>query len=208
MRTRQHRIDLNSWNDDVESDTVIEFALRRLFDVGCLEYCRLKVLSEINDKLKCADLRKTLVRGAKRDKLNFSSADDLFMPVRGRRSDRAPPQIIAKKKGDLDFLTNEMFLPHRGRRDMTRKNVLRNPAAKRTGFELNERDFFVPHRGKRPRVIIPKSFTAFENYLADPWLLQSINSDDRNMIDRLTDLNQLGIEVGTNESVKGKICSL
>lgn len=178
----------------MESDTMIESALRRLFDVGCLEYCRLKVLSDINDKLKCVDLQNFMTRGAKRAKLDFSADDDLFMPVRGRRTDRAPPQLSAEKKAKLDLIVNDLFLPHRGRRDMNRKNVPQNPSAKRAGFELNEQDFFVPRRGKRPTAIIPKSQTTFVNY---PWLLRSINSDDSgNMIDRLRDLNQLGPEVG------------
>lgn len=77
VRTRK----LNSWNGDVESDTAIENSLRSLFDSGCLEYCRLKVLSNINDMLKCADMQNVIHRD-RRSKLNLSTMDDLFMPVR------------------------------------------------------------------------------------------------------------------------------
>lgn len=210
VRTRK----LNSRNGDVESDIAIENSFRSLFDSGCLEYCRLKVLSDINDMLKCADMQ-NIIRRDRRAKLNLSNMDDLFMPVRGRRmgQGQAPPQITAEKKGKLETLTSDLFLPHRGRRRMDRNNHLRidpNPfffIGKRNGIEFNEKDYFVPNRGKRQRqidlnnlfsqsgkkVIIPKSHTPLERYP----LVRNINSDDRNMIDRQQDLKQLGSEVNT-----------
>lgn len=208
----------------MESDTAIENSLRSLFDSGCLEYCRLKVLSDINDMLQCADMQ-NIIRRERRSKLNWSSMDDLFMPVRGRRSEfgQAPPQITAEKKAKLDVLPADLFVPHRGRRQMSRKHYLRvdpNPSiiTKRNGIEINEKDYFVPNRGKRQRhidldnlfsqsgkkVIIPKSHTPLERYPSDPWLLQNINSDDRSMIDRQQDLKQLGIEVNTKQKQNEK----
>lgn len=215
VRTRK----LNSWNDDVESDTVIESSLRSLFEVGCLEYCRLQLLSDINEMLKCAEVQ-NLLRRDRQAKMDLSTKDDLFMPARGRWLEGwAPPQIMVEKKAMLDLLGSDLFVPKRGRRQMTRKNFPRtglNPfIRKRNGIEHSEqKDYFVPNRGKRQRngdellsdnffslsgkkVIIPKSHTPFERYPSDPWLFQNINSDDRNMIDRLQDLSQLGIEVET-----------
>lgn len=217
VRTRK----LNSWNDDVESDTaVIESILRSLFEVGCLESCRLRLLSDINEMLKCVEMQ-NLHRGDRRPKVDLSARDDLFVPIRRRQrlEGQAPPRIKVEKKAILDLLSNDFFVPHRVRRQMTRKNFLRmdqNPfEVKRNAIELNkQKDYFVSNRGKRQRyndellsdnffsqtgkkVIIPKSHTLFERYPSDPWLFPNINSDDRNMIDRLQDLSQLEIEVKT-----------
>lgn len=196
---------------------LIEKSLRSLFDVRCLEGCRLKVLSDINEILKCVDQRNLMQRDrrSKWDVLN--SKDDLFIPVRGRRFGQAPPRITAEKKGQLDVLANDLFLPSRGKRQMNRKYFFRtdrNPfSGKHDAIELSDRDYFVPNRGKRLplpnhivdeesksgiKVIIPKSHTPFER---DPWLFGNINSDDRNMIDLLRDLNQPGIEVNTYTGV-------
>lgn len=222
---------LNSWSDDddgVESDTVIEDGLRSLFDVDCLEYCRLKILASIFEMLKCADARNT-IRRDRRAKLENLGNDDLFMPVRGRRSSKAPSQITAEKKAKLDVLRNDLFMPNRGRRDrnmLARKNFLRmdlNPflVKRNNGIELSVKDYFVPNRGKRQskiddifsdnffpqrgkKVIIPKSHTPLVRYPLDPWLFQNINSDDRRMIDRQRDLNLLGIEV-SNENMERKV---
>lgn len=189
---------------------MIENSLRSLLAVGCAEYCRLKVLANLYETLKCAEVQ-NLIRRDRRAKLDLSR-DDLFMPVRVRRSHQAPPQIREEKKAKLDVLTNDLFVPHRGRRQMARKHFLRMApfVRKRSGIELNEKDFFVPNRGKRQpniddifsdnffpqrgkKVIIPKSHTPAVRF---PWLLRNINSDDRSMIDRQQqDLNLLGIEV-------------
>jgi hypothetical protein len=212
---------LNSWSDDdgVESDTVIENSLRSLFDSDCLEYCRLKILASLFEMLKCADVQKTMRRD-RRAKLENLGNDDLFMPVRGRRTNQAPIEIRAEKKAKLDVLRNDLFVPNRGRRQMvSRKDFLRmdlNPflVKRNNGIELSVKDYFVPNRGKRQskiddifsdnffpqrgkKVIIPKSHTPFVKYPLDPWLFQNINSDDRQMIDRQRDLNRLGIEVST-----------
>jgi hypothetical protein len=200
----------------VESDTVIENSLRKLFDVDCQEYCRLKILASIYELLKCGDIQNAMQRD-RRSKLD-SLNDDFFMPVRGRRSNLAPPGIIAEKKAKLDVLKNDLFVPNRGRRQMlARKNFLRmdlNPflVKRNNGIELSVKDYFVPHRGKRQsniedifsnnffpqrgkKVIIPKSHTPAVTYSLDPWLFQNINSDDRGMIDRQPDLNLLGTKV-------------
>lgn len=221
------RVLKTSWSvdDGVESDTVIENSLRRLFDVECLEYCRLKILASIYELLKCNDIRSSMQRD-RRAKLENLGNDDFFMPVRGRRSNQAPPGITAEKKAKLDDLKNDLFMPNRGRRTMlARKNFLRmdlnNFLVKRNnGIELSVKDYFVPHRGKRQsniddifsnnffpqrgkKVIIPKSHTPAVRYSLDPWLFQNINSDDRGMIDRQQDLNQLGIEVRKTETREG-----
>jgi hypothetical protein len=195
---------------------VIEKSLRKLFDVKCLEYCRLKILASIYELLKCSDMQNVMQRD-RRSKLDNLS-DDFFMPVRGRRSDMAPPGITAEKKAKLDVLRNDLFVPNRGRRQMlTRKNIFRmdlNPflVKRNNGIELSVKDYFVPHRGKREtniddifsnnffpqrgkKVIIPKSHTPTVVYSLDPWLFQNIKSDDRGMIDRQQDLNLLGTKV-------------
>lgn len=197
----------NYWDDEVESDTVIEKSLRSMFGVGCLDFCRLKILAEIFDVLKCVDTRKTFLRD-RRAKLDLLNKNDLFMPVRGRRFGQASPfEISAKKKAKLDVLPSDHFIPNRGRRRVNRKNNLQskwNPFLdkRNNDIELNEKDFFVPNRGKRDeninevfsdnffpqrgkKVIIPKSHTHFMR------LFQNIIMDDRNMIDQQQDLNQL-----------------
>lgn len=194
---------------------MIENSLKSLFDIDCLDFCRLKILASIYEILKCGDIRSMpRDRRSKLDNLN----DDFFMPVRGRRSNQAPPGIIAEKKAKLDVLKNDLFVPNRGRRQMiARKNFLRMDLSpflvkRNNGIELSVKDYFVPHRGKRQsniddifsnnffpqrgkKVIIPKSYTPAVKYSLDPWLFQNINSDDRRMIDRQSDLNRLGIEV-------------
>lgn len=193
---------------------MIENNFRKLFDVDCLENCRLKILASIYELLKCDDIRNGMQRD-RRTKLDTLS-DDFFMPVRGRRSDMAPPGITAEKKAKLDVLKNDLFVPNRGRRQMiARKNFLRmdlNPflVKRNNGIELSVKDYFVPHRGKRQsniddifsnnffpqrgkKVIIPKSHTPAVSM--GPWLFQNINSDDRGMIDRQQDLNLLGTKV-------------
>lgn len=179
---------LTSWNDDAESDTLLENGLRDLLDGDCMEYCRLKILSDLNDRLKCAELQ------SGRGELDLSRSDDLFTSVRGRRFGWAPGQIRLEKKANLDLLASDYLVPHRGRREMTRKHFLRVDRNPFRG-QHDEPNRFMPNRGKRPRVIIPKSQTSYERYPSDPWLFQNINSDDRNMIDRLKDLSQLGMEV-------------
>lgn len=202
-----------SRNEDVENDMMVENSMRSLFDIRCLKDCRLHVLNAINEMLKCVDQQNLIQRdqNSKRDVLNIK--DDLFLPVRGGISGWAPIRITAEKKGPLDILANDLFVPTRGRRQMNRKyfsRMDRNPFS--DAIEQNDRDYFVPNRGKRQqnhivdevsksgmKVIIPKSHTPFER---DPWLFRNINSDDRNMIDLLEDLNQPGIEVNTDENEK------
>lgn len=226
-RTRK----LNSWyGSDVESDAGIdESSLRRLFDGECDESCRVRILANIYESLKCAEVQ-NLIGRERRAKWDVLTRDDLFMPVRGRRRSDQAPEITAEKKAKLDILANDLFLPHRGRRHMSRKNLLRmdlNPfIRKRNGIdEFSVKDFFVPNRGKRQqnaidnifsdnffpqrgkKVIIPRSHTplsaaaAAATHALDPWLFQNINSDDSSMIDRQQrDFNLFGIEVRREET--------
>lgn len=198
---------------------MIENSLRSLFDIDCLEYCRIKVLASIFEMLSCGDLQNT-IRRDRRAKLENLGNDDLFMPVRGRRSNKAPFQITAEKKAKLDVLRNDLFMPNRGRRGtVARKNFLRMDLSpflvkRNKGIEFSVKDYFVPNRGKRQskiddifsdnffpqrgkKVIIPKSHTPLVRYPLDPWLFQNINSDDRRMIDRQRDVGLLGFEVKT-----------
>lgn len=64
------------------------------------------------------------------------------------------PQNSPEKKAKLDVLINDLFVPHRGKRQLVRKHFLildPYPLSKRNNIELNMKDFFVPHRGKRQR---------------------------------------------------------
>jgi len=177
----------------MESDSVIETGLRSLFDVGCTEYCRLKIMSDVFAALHCAELQKHMqMNRDRRAKLDLMNSD-LFMPARGRRSggDSSPP---VTKKAKLDVLAGDLFVPHRGRRQMARKHFYRvdwfDAYPKRNGLDLNVNDFFVPHRGKRVKPI--------EDIFADNFFPQRgkkaqqqwLASNDRQMIDR-QDLNQL-----------------
>lgn len=121
--------------------------------------------------------------------------------LRRRRSHRAPPQI-KEKKAKLSVSTDNVYLPHRDSRGLSRKHFQRfEPIArKRNNVELNSGDYSTPNREKRQKVIIPKAYTPFEKRPSDPWVFQNINSNDRSMIDWQRDLNQLGHEVGNMSS--------
>ena len=163
----------------------------------------------------------------RRGKIDNLLRDELFVPVRGRRTvelDQSSPQNTPEKKAKLDVLINDLFVPHRGKRQLVRKHFLifdPYPTSKKRNIELDMKDYFVPNRGKRqpsskidellsdnffpqrgkkasvtvlPK-FIPKSHRTIVEYAPmEPWLFQNINSNDRRMIDRLHDLN-LGSEV-------------
>lgn len=155
--------------------------LKRLFDIGCKsELCGRKVLETVTERSRCTRDR-NLMRN------NLHQLNDLFVPVRRRRQfEQAPPEITPK----LDPLA-ETLSPYR--HETSRKHFHRlEPANPFVSEDIEQIKRFMPIQGKRQKVIIPKPYTPFE---MDPWLFQNINSDDRNMIDRHRDLNQLASEV-------------
>lgn len=153
--------------------------LKRLFDIGCeSELCGRKVLETVTEML-----RSTRDRNLMRN--NLHQLNDLFVPVRRRREFvQAPPEITHKlDPWSLSPARHETSRKHFHRLDTA------NPLASE---DIEQIKRFMPIQGKRQKVIIPKPYTPFE---MDPWLFQNINSDDRNMIDRHKDLNQLASEV-------------
>lgn len=158
-------------------------------------------------------------RGGKLDLVMNES--DLFMPVRGKRSDglRMAPlsQItVPKKKAKLDILANDLFLPHRGRRQMARKHFYRidlvsNPfVVKRNNIDLDMADYFVPNRGKKSLddtfsdYFVPlrgkKSPPTAAINPAVSWQFQNMISDDSPMIDRHRDLSEVSHKHACTES--------
>lgn len=145
----------NRWNyddnDDVKKDLVIRDEMRKLFDISCTQSCRLKTLTEIFALLKCFDIVTVANEVEKRGKLDVN---DMFMPVRGRRT-KPSPEIIAEKKAQLEMLKNELFIPNRGRRDYRKKiphfpQPLQPMLIKRNnGIDLNSKDYFMPNRGRK-----------------------------------------------------------
>lgn len=114
---------------------------------------------------------------------------------RRRQFEQAPGEITPKLGPSLDDSLDpslaESLSP--GRHKTSRKHFHRLDTPDPFVSEAIEQiKRFMPIRGKRRKVIIPKPCTPFE---MDPWPVQNINSDDRNMIDRRRDLNQPGSEV-------------
>jgi hypothetical protein len=203
----------NDDNDDVKKDLVIRDEMRKLFDISCTQSCRLKTLTEIFALLKCFDEFK--MKRTQRAKFDIN---DMFMPVRGRRT-KPSPEIFAEKKAKLEMLKNaELFVPNRGRRDYRKKlphiQLLQPMLIKRNnGIDLNSKDYFMPNRGRRqPAIdaIISEKFfpqrgkkssssstsssakvSKKQIFSSVPWHIRNINSDDKIMIDLLQDLNQL-----------------
>lgn len=127
--------------------------------LGCSEQ---KVSDDICETLKGAS--------------NVEANHDLFAPV--RRCSEAPAEQL-----------RNIFVLHRGRRQVARKNLLRWDQSPST-VKRNR------PRGDRTKVIIPKSHTPAVRHQLDPWLFRNINSDDRSMIDRpQRDSNRLWFEV-------------
>jgi hypothetical protein len=140
----------------VKKDLLIRDEMRKLFDISCTQSCRLKTLTEIFTLLKCFDIKENEIEmdRSRRAKLDIN---DMFMPVRGRRT-KPSPEIIAEKKAKLEMLKNELFVPNRGRRDYRKKlphfQVLQPMLIKRNnGIDLNSKDYFMPNRGRRQPAI-------------------------------------------------------
>lgn len=206
----------NRWNGDVKSrDRAIRDKMRNFFDVSCSKKCRQKVMYEIFAIQQCFnsansdedDVVEIPIERLRRAKLDVN---DMFMPVRGRRTKPAS-DIRAEKKAPLDLLKNDFFMPNRGRRDFPK--VVATPldyySVKRNGIDLNSKDYFMPNRGRRqPSIdsILSENFfpqrgkksTSAPAMVIEmpPWLVPSRpRVVDRNMIDLLGDLNQFLDEV-------------
>lgn len=110
--------------------------------------------------------------------------NDLLVPVRGRRQFEEVPTEITPKL-DPSNLSPRQKTSRKHFHRLDTPNLFMSEA-------IEQIKRFMPIRGKRRKVIIPKPYTPFE---MDPWPVQNINSDDRNMIDRRRDLNQPGSEV-------------
>lgn len=189
--------------------------MRNFFDVSCSKKCRQKVMYEIFAIERCFnsansdedDVVEVPIERLRRAKLDVN---DMFMPVRGRRTKPAS-DMKAEKKAPLDLLKNDLFMPNRGRRDFPK--VVATPldyySVKRNGIDLNSKDYFMPNRGRRqPSIdsILAENFfpqrgkksTSAPAMVIEmpPWLVPSQpRVVDRNMIDLLGDLNQFLDEV-------------
>lgn len=146
--------------NDLESDIVIEESLRSLIDPLCTQLCRLEILDRMWNTVKCHQRminreNNDILERDRRGKIDNLLRDELFVPVRGRRTvelDQSSPQNTPEKKAKLDVLINDLFVPHRGKRHLVRKHFLLfdpYPISKKRNIELDMKDYFVPNRGKR-----------------------------------------------------------
>jgi hypothetical protein len=137
----------------------MEESLRSLFDPLCTQLCRLDILGRMWDSIKCQQKMRNRDSNSferdRRGKIDNLLRDELFLPVRGRRNiemDQSAPQNTPEKKAKLDVLINDLFVPHRGKRQLVRKHFLifdPYPVQSKRNIELDMKDYFVPHRGKR-----------------------------------------------------------
>lgn len=168
-----------------------------MYDILAIQKC-------FNSASSSEEVYENPIERLRRGKLDVN---DMFMPVRGRRT-KPTSDIVAEKKAPLDVLKNDLFMPNRGRRDFP--DIIRPSDyfnMKRNGIDLNSKDYFMPNRGRREQSIdslLSENFfpqrgkkSTSDMILEVPWLVPNRPRPpvDRNMIDLLRDLNQIMNEV-------------
>lgn len=176
--------------------------MKIMYEIFAIQNC----FNNINSRLEGnEEAHENSIERLRRGKLDVN---DMFMPVRGRRTKPAS-DIVAEKKAPLDLFKSDLFMPNRGRRDF-HNNALVTPlglANKRNDIDLSTNDYFMPNRGRRQTsfdAILSENFfpqrgkrtTSVDPVYVDvPWFVPIRRNDDRILIDLLRDLNQLVNEV-------------